>query len=91
MTNETVRLVSIEKPWTKYFPKGASEKPLPCCTLYGRLVSRVNEMNALDAYALYYYGTRIKYGVLLEKIKQYAAAFDYYGVKKRRLRISCYC
>lgn len=73
---------SVEKPWLKYYKLRAAEYVM--CDLeqsiYG-LLRRVNE-NHLGYTALDYFGTKISYEELFNRIEQVGAAFKGYGVKQ---------
>lgn len=70
---------SIDKPWLKYYTDEAINAPLPECTIY-ESVYRSNK-NHLSDIALMYYGKKISYKVLFEKIDKTAKAFSALGVK----------
>ncbi len=69
---------SIAKPWLKHFKKECIERPLPECSLYRQL--KESSGNTPNQTALSYYGAEITYSQMMEKIDQYAAAFDAMGV-----------
>ena len=70
---------SIDKPWLKYY-KSLDNFEIPRMTIYDSLKKVCLENS--DNEALYYFGTRISYGKLLEKIDTVANAFLEKGVKK---------
>ena len=70
---------SIDKPWLKYYPEGAENRPLPQTTLY-RYIYEANKDHKKD-YAFNYFGTRITYGRLFYEIDRCAKALLRLGVK----------
>lgn len=71
---------SIDKPWLKYYDADLKNKPIPDCTIYEYIYE--NNKDTLDNYAINYFGTRISYKILFEKIDEAAVAFKNLGVKK---------
>ena len=67
------------KPWLKYLPKESLTAEIPYQTIYAFLKEHC--AGRFNAKALYYYGTSINCGQLLEKIDQIAAAFYGMGVR----------
>jgi long-chain acyl-CoA synthetase len=70
---------SIDRPWLKYYPEGADKAPIPEMTAYEYLYERNKDY--LDGIALEYYGAKISYAKLFEKIDETAGAFAAQGVK----------
>ena len=72
--------ISQEKVWKKYYPAEAQELTIPRHTLY----SYLKELNKdrPGSIAINYYGTKIRYGRLMESIDEAANAFAALGVKK---------
>jgi len=75
-----VKFATKDKPWLKYLPAGASEKPLPQCSIY-KWLKECNHNN-LSTTAINYYGTKISYRQLITHIDQYASAFNEFGIKR---------
>ena len=75
-----IKKISQEKPWMKYFTEEDRQAIFPEMKVYSYF-KEVNK-NRLHETALYYYGTRITVGKMIEKIDQCANAFDAIGVKK---------
>ena len=74
------KFATVARPWIKYFPEGADQKPLPECTMYG-WVKECNK-DCLDLAAIDYYGARYTYREMFAKVEHYAACFKALGVKK---------
>jgi len=78
--NTTTTLKPSElKPWLKYFPKESLDAEIPYQTIYAFLKDLCAGRS--DSKALYYYGTSVNCGQLLQKIDQIAAAFYGMGVR----------
>ena len=73
---------SIDKPWLKYYKTThePNDIPSPDCSMVDFLY-QCNK-NRLDNTALNYYGTRISFGRMFERIDQVASALRAYGVCK---------
>ena len=69
-----------EKVWMKFYSEEARNTKLPKCTAYQYV--RENNKDRLDATALTYYGAKITYRQLFERIENTAKAFTALGVKK---------
>lgn len=69
---------SIDKPWLKYYSEETINASLPECTIYEYLWE--NNKDHLDETAIHYFGKKISYGKLFEKIKQVKSAFATLGV-----------
>lgn len=70
---------SEEKVWLKYFPQKNLNPELPECSIYGYF-KNVCQLYA-DKKAIYYYGTSIRYGELIERIDHCADGFYAMGVR----------
>lgn len=70
---------SVCKPWLKYLPKESLEAEMPKQTIYEYIKDTCEKDPA--GKALYYYGTSITYGEMLQKIDECAAAFWGMGVR----------
>ena len=73
------RKPSIDKPWLKYYTKEADKPPFAEVTAYQHLYECNKDY--LDGIALEYYGVKISYAMLFEKIDMTAKAFAAQGVK----------
>ena len=71
---------SIDKPWLKYYSEEAINAPLPECTVYEYLWK--SNRGYLQNVALNYFGRRISFGELFERIDGTAKAFLSLGVRK---------
>ncbi|MBR4344207.1 MAG: acyl--CoA ligase, partial [Lachnospiraceae bacterium] len=71
---------SIDKPWLKYYSRAAIESELPKCKIYDKLLECNRDYQ--DAYVLEYFGNKITYGSLFERIEETALAFQNAGIKK---------
>lgn len=78
---------SIDKPWLQYYSEEAIQSCEPQCTAY-ELVYRNNKNYPRDI-ALNYFGHKITYGELFEKIDMVANAFYAAGVRKNDVVIFC--
>ena len=72
--------ISEEKVWMKYYPQEAINLEFPKATVYSYL-KEVNK-DRPDGPALYYYGTKITFRGLVERIEACAKAFAALGVKR---------
>lgn len=70
---------SIDKPWLKYYSEEAINAPLPKSTLYEYLWE--NNQVHLDDTAINYYGHKLSYRELFQRIDETAAAFYAMGIK----------
>lgn len=75
-----VGYASIDKPWLKYYPDEVITEKLPERTIYEYLISK--NSNNLDKYAIEYFGNKLTYRELINKIDECADAFVSCGVKK---------
>lgn len=71
---------SIDKPWKKYYTKEALEIEVPTGTIYENLC-KFNE-SRMDYTAITYFGKKISYKKLIQRIDDVASAFVKVGVKK---------
>lgn len=71
---------SIDKPWLKYYSDEAINASLPECTMYEFL--RNNNLSHQNDVALVYFGKKITYRKLFNKIDKTASALTEIGVKK---------
>ncbi len=71
---------SIDKPWMKYYSEEALRAELPVGSMFD-YVFRRNAEHPNDI-ALVYYGNKISYQALFEKIDRCASSFTHLGVKK---------
>ena len=71
--------ITEEKVWLKYYDKEVIGKELPKYTAYSYL-KKVNK-NHLDNTALNYYGKKISFRELFDKIEECAKAFSAYDLK----------
>ena len=78
---------SFDKPWLKYYSDEAIRTPLPECTAY-ELIYQKNRENPSDI-AINYFGNRITYRMLFEKIDRVANAYYAIGVRKNDVVIVC--
>ena len=80
MTNQPSQLtISQAKPWMKHYSEEARSTQAPKCTAYQFL--RSENAGKLDKTALNFYGTKITYRELFERIEEAASAFAAAGVK----------
>ena len=66
-----------DKPWLKYYNKEAINAPMPSCTMYEYIYE--NNRNQLDNTAIRYFGVKISYRTLFEKIEK--AAIEHLSTK----------
>lgn len=78
---------SIDKPWLKYYSEEAISAILPEVSIY-EYIKQQNRDN-LDAIALIYYGNRISYRQLLDRIDGVAKALTKLGVKQGDIVTVC--
>ncbi|MDD7259695.1 MAG: class I adenylate-forming enzyme family protein [Eubacteriales bacterium] len=71
---------SIDKPWLKYYSEEALRVELPAGSMYDYVFRR--NANHPDDIALIYYGNKINYRTLFEKIDRCASSFSHLGIKK---------
>lgn len=78
---------SIDKPWLKYYSQEAIRSCEPQCTAY-ELIYQNNREN-LDDIAIHYFGHKITYGELFQKIETVTNAYYALGVRKGDIVILC--
>ena len=78
---------SIDKPWLKYYSEEAINAPLPECSIY-EYVHKCN-LDNLSRVAIEYYGTKITYQQLFEKVDCITRALSVMGVKKGEIVTVC--
>ena len=71
---------SIDKPWLKYYSEETINTPVPECTVYENIYQ--NNRNDLANIALEYFGNKITYGEMFEKVEVAKKALLANGVKK---------
>ena len=72
--------ISQEKVWMKYYSQEVKALDLPKATVYSCL--KEENKDRLDGPALYYYGTKISFRNLVDRIEECAKAFAAIGVKE---------
>ncbi len=70
---------SIDRPWGKYYPDRAKKRFIPQETLYSYVYAA--NKNYLNDYALNYFGVRITFGDVFQKIDQCAKSLLRLGVQ----------
>jgi len=70
---------SIDKPWLKYYSEEAIHAPMPDCTIYEYLWE--SNKDNLDDVALIYFGRKILYKDLFDRIDKIASAVTGCGIK----------
>lgn len=78
---------SVAKPWLQFFSNEAIASKIPKATIYD-VIKEANK-DHLSNYALNYFGKRITYKELFERIEVTAAAFESLGVKKGDTVVCC--
>ena len=71
---------SIDKPWEKYYPKGAINFEFPKMKAYDLIYERNKDRK--DCIALEYEGKEISYGELFERIEERTEFFIRRGIKE---------
>ena len=71
---------AVEEKWLSYYSEKDRKIKFTTKTIYDYM--RTNVGNALDYYALNYFGTRITYGEMFRKINSISKSLKYLGVKK---------
>lgn len=71
---------SIDKPWLKYFNEEERHKEIPECTVWQNIYQK-NKEN-LSQTAIYYYGNKITYETLFQKVTLCASALLQNEVKR---------
>ena len=80
LTDRQTGYPSVDKPWLQYYSEEAINTPLPECTVYENIYNSNSEY--LSNIALEYFGKKITYGTLFERIEAVKRAFEANGVKK---------
>ena len=79
MTKQSEQLtISQSKPWMKHYSEEARNMQPPRCSAYSFLHSE--NVAKLNKTALNYYGTKITYQQLFDRIEEAASAFAAAGV-----------
>lgn len=78
---------SIDKPWLKYYSEEAINAHLPHCTLYDYLLERNKDF--LNTTAILYYGSRISYKSLFNKIHKTANTLYACGIREGDIVAVC--
>ena len=76
----TRRSISEEKIWSRYYPEAAKYEKAPKMKILDYL--KFNNKDKMNLTALNYYGTKITYKKLLQRIDEAANAFHKLGVKE---------
>ncbi len=71
---------SIDRPWLKYYSEEALNAKVPECSMYQYIVEK--NRNNKDQTAIRYYGRKINYGQLFQKIIETARSFKAWGIKE---------
>lgn len=71
---------SIDKPWLKYYTKKAINVEMPKCSMYQ--FAYENNMHSLNSCCFEYFGSKITYKTLFNKVVKAANAFNNMGIKK---------
>lgn len=83
--NKATGYPSVDRPWLKYYSDEARNFEMPECTIYDYLWE--NNKEHLDNVALNYFGNKISYGKMLERINKTAQAFAGIGIKENDIVI----
>ena len=78
---------SVDKPWLKYYSEDKRTFEVPECSVYEYMLE--SNKDNLSATALEYFGNKISYQKLIEKVDQCAAAFLAMGVKRGEIVSFC--
>ena len=78
---------SIDKPWLKYYSEEAINAKLPECTMYELL--RKSNWEHRQNTALNYFGRKISYGQLFERVEETAKSFYALGIRKNDVVAIC--
>lgn len=70
---------SVDRPWLKYYSLKTINAPMPECTMYEYLVQ--NSSACPRNIAISFFGSKVTYQELLEKIRNTASAFAALGIK----------
>lgn len=80
MTENALRVPSMEKPWLKFFTEEAVRSEIPKDTIYN-VAKKTADLHP-DVFAINYFGNRISYKRLFEYIDTAAASMQALGVCK---------
>lgn len=78
---------SLDKPWLKYYNDEIILEDLPKYSIYEYL--KIKNANNLDKDAIEYYGNKLTYRELIDKIDEVANALVAYGVKENDIVTIC--
>ncbi len=87
MQTEKSGLPSKDRPWLKYYEKGAFDARIPTGTIYEYIWN--NNKDYLENIALVYFERQITYGELFDSIDKVARAFTAFGVKEKEIVTIC--
>lgn len=71
---------SIDKPWLKYYSEEDLMIDIPSCKAYDFFVT--NNVNNMNSIAINYFGKKVTYGQLIEKINDTTKALYHSGVRE---------
>lgn len=80
MAEKKTGFATIDKPWQKFYRKEVMEREIPKLTAYQFLVNQ-NQDN-LNTVAIEYYGRKIRFKNLIEKIDEAAEKLHNIGIDK---------
>lgn len=86
-TGNMTGYASVDKPWLKYYTEEQVIEKAPKVTCYENLY--LNNISHQSDIAIDYYGTKISYGELFQKIDETAKAFAKMGIKKGDIVTIC--
>ena len=69
---------SIDKPWLKYYSEEVRNAKVPACSMYQYIVEK--NRNNEEQTAIRYYGRKVNYGQLFQKIRETARALKAWGI-----------
>lgn len=78
---------SVDRPWLKYYKKEVVNSKLPEDTIYGYIFSK--NVDGLNRTAIEYFGNKLTYKELFNKIDQCASALVAKGIKKGDIVTIC--
>lgn len=81
------KTITEERPWLKYYPEEVINSKLPENTIYGYIKER--NKKELDRIAIEYFGNKLTYRKLLEKIDECAKSLVAMGVKQGDIVTIC--
>lgn len=79
MSKELTGYPSIDRPWLKYYPSSAIDAEIPQKTAYRFVYEK--HCNQCQMIALEYFGTKISYGKVFDKIDLISKSFKAIGIK----------